>query len=172
MLNRIKTYQQFIYEGVGDIYANKEFHIPYDNFISTTNSKNDKPIIKIKGINVFKNPKDLSNFDSNVRALGTIGGDIYIIEKDFYILHGDLGDELNKKGFISLNRNRIGQIYDELDKFVLLHRVKNTNLFGLSDTNYNYDMNNSKKVDKIIENINNKNKNIKIINEHHEYIKK
>lgn len=77
MLNRIKTYQQFTNEGLADKYAEREFHMPFDDFVPIK-ELDDEPVMKIKDVNIYKNPKSLSIIDKNVRDIGTEDGDIFI----------------------------------------------------------------------------------------------
>ena len=120
-----------IEEGVADKYAEKEFNTPNpDNdfnrkYASTVQADSDKPIgvEKLTKTPIYKNPKSLDNFESNVRAIVDINGDLYVAlnNADFY--HSDLA-----RGIGIGNEN----VYDDLNRFVLMHRYRNTNIFGLS----------------------------------------
>ena len=169
----LKLYKEF--EGVADVYAEKEFHIPYDDFVPVESSNNDKPIMKILKSNIYKNPKDLSKFDTEVRAIGTIEGDLYVADTNDNFMHGTFGDFLSDNGFIKYkpDNNYFNKIYSEQDRFVLLNRVPFTNMFGLSDTSWNWiriNPNNRKICNEIIDNINKKNPNIKVMCCYYEHL--
>lgn len=131
----------YIEEGVGDIYAEKKFGIPnqdtvFDDLYKSSKEKEaNEPVAisygKLKTndtekspIEIYKNPKSLNNFGIDVRAIGDSYGNLYVAVHNGYINHGNIGKAL---GF--------GNEVDESpSKYVLLHRIKYSDSFGLSDT--------------------------------------
>ena len=117
-------------EGVADKYAEREFNIPDQNSVSDVKAMSymqremEKPIAIVNSSNIYKNPKSLANFDKDVRAIIDSDGNLYVMQKDIEVMHGGMGRAI---GFNSY-------VYDKKDEFGLLHRVDNTNSFGLGDT--------------------------------------
>jgi hypothetical protein len=130
------------FEGVADEYAekkygfknpHKDFEYKYQNYIAKI-----PPVAYVKEtdhdrlIAIFKNPKYLTNFEENVRAIGTIDGDLYVAQRDESFYHSMMGQalELVPKG---------NKIYDLTDKFVFLYRLRNDNTFviGVSTEYFN-----------------------------------
>jgi hypothetical protein len=127
-------------EGVADKYAEREFNIPDENSVSDVQASSyiqrelEKPIAiakeyedgsgSAKSSDIYKNPKSLANFDKDVRAIIDSDGNLYVMLKDIEVMHGRMGKAI---GFNSY-------VYDKKNEFGLLHRVGNTNSFGLGDT--------------------------------------
>lgn len=118
-------------EGVADKYAEKKFGIPdtdriaNDKFTKHLQVQNEKPVAYVDDnseLPIFKNPKSLSNFEANVRAVADSEGNIYVSLIDGDFVHRNLARSVD-----------IFDVYHNLDKYVLLHRVENSNIFGLSD---------------------------------------
>jgi hypothetical protein len=173
-----------ILEGVGDKYAEKAFGIKtkfsdfeqiYNQSLNLIKQK-EKPIAQIlsranEKTYIFKNPKSLKDFDNEVRAIGDINGDLYVCLDNINIVHGMMSKALFG----------ISDIYAETDKYIFLHRVKKTKIFGLSDstdcfidsdnlTQEEY-LENMKKVKTIIDKIKHKNPQYKILDIYYEYIR-
>ena len=123
----------FYSEGVGDKYAEKAFGIPNTEDSFRKKLKIDKqlnieqPVAYVKRIGIYKNPKSLTNFDSNVRAITDSQGNLYVAIENGDFVHGEMGFKL---GFIN--------IYDNLDRYTTLNRIENSNSFGLSDSEIEY----------------------------------
>jgi tRNA nucleotidyltransferase/poly(A) polymerase len=125
-------------EGVADVYAEKQFGIPNPNTEFEKNYQDLQKIQKQKNIEkpfgyvdddvpVYKNPKSLENFsDDNVRAIGDKNGNLYVAVLDGNFVHGKMGYEA---GIVSSSMS----VYD-LNYFVGLHRIGDSNDFGLSDS--------------------------------------
>ncbi|MCK9417084.1 hypothetical protein M0Q97_10550 [Candidatus Dojkabacteria bacterium] len=170
-------------EDVGDKYAERAFGIKtkfsdfeqiYNQSLNLIKQK-EKPIAQIlssanEKTYIFKNPKSLKDFDNEVRAIGDINGDLYVCLDNVNIVHGMMSKALFGR-----------DTYDETDKYVFLHRVKKTNIFGLSDsTEFFIDANiraqteylqNAKIVKTIIDNIKRKNPQYKILDIYYEFIR-
>lgn len=134
----IKSFNIFVSnEGVADKYAEKEFNIPDKTGIVrntlTSNLYKDDSYCKFKDqkgqiITIYKNPPNLSNINPNVRAICDIEGNIFIADINGIFNHSYMGYEI----FTDVN------IYNMLDKYVLLVRIGNTNGFALSDSSFIY----------------------------------
>jgi len=125
------------FEGVADKYAakkwffedpDKDFEFKYQN-----QSNVEEPIAyvkddKKKSIAIFKNPKTLKTFEADVRAIGTVDGDLYVAQQDYYFFHWSMSNAL---GLASGNK-----IYGLTNKFVCLYRIKNTNKFAITFDEY------------------------------------
>lgn len=134
-------------EGVGDKYAEKKFGIPDpdDEFEKDYKLHNllmsEKPVAYVKNydnvnnirenVGIYKNPQSLSNFDQSTRAIADVYGNIYVAQKNGNFIHGEMAVALK---FAVTDDS----FYDNLDRFLLLNRVGNTNTFGLSDTTSSY----------------------------------
>jgi hypothetical protein len=121
-----------ITEGVGDKYLEKNFGFKpeFAEFEKKYNEQQilETPISYIKNVPIYKNPKSLNLFDANVRAIADNEGNLYVALHDGDFYHGMMGYTI---GLV----NTYTKIYSSLDNFILLHRVRNTNSFGLSDSN-------------------------------------
>jgi hypothetical protein len=123
-------------EGVADTYGEK-FGIPNTakqmddrataNIINSENEivgyTDETPIIK--------NPKSLTNFSRNVRAIGSSNGDLYVMQGDAFVVHGEMAQA---SGLFKYE----DEIYNNQDKYILMHRVGDSNDFGLSDSYEHY----------------------------------
>lgn len=134
-------------EGVGDKYAEKkffmkdpgkEFNFDYEIYLQKM-----KPVayIKSKGkvekdIAIFKNPKSLNMFESNVRAIGTRDGDLFVAQGDYYFYHQNMGAAL---GF-----GRVSQIYHMTDNLVFLYRDEASNSFHIGEVTNLFNKKNKK----------------------------
>ena len=123
-------------EGVADRYAEKEFNIADPNLKMDVQARGEmergmgEVVGKIKGIAIYKNPKSLMNFGTNVRAIADSEGNLFVAQEDAQFYHGGMGDVLN----FADN----GRIYSIQNKYQLLNRVGGTHAFGLGDTGTNY----------------------------------
>jgi hypothetical protein len=129
-------------ESLADKYAEKQFGIQDPNVQQDLQAKSaiQKDLEKPHGfakdmaytgsglgsshVAIYKNPKSLENFDSDVRAIGTISGNLYVAQKNAMMMHGQMGE------YIHLDNSQA--IYS--GKYLLLYRDGNTNNFILSDT--------------------------------------
>ena len=137
------TGQNNVKEGVGSKYAVK-FGIPDTNAdvkaMADVQTELETPYGYITGkddkgnrfkIPVFKNPKSLTNFDKNARAIGDAEGNLYVAQENGWFNHGTMAFSLR------LARTNM-DIYDNDEDFVLLHRNGESNGFGLSDSTAEY----------------------------------
>lgn len=131
-------------EGVADTYALNKWGIPDENienekgFLRSQELERNKPVGNVISRNgnyipIYKNPKSLVNFEDNVRAIIDSRGDLYIAIQNEYFMHGSIAADL---GWLA---DEYG-VYENLDRYVLLHRIDSTTKFGLSDA---YDGNHS-----------------------------
>jgi 2'-5' RNA ligase len=130
-------------EGVADRYAEKQFNIPDPNTQSDVQAMGDiqketeKPIGYVpsyasdKKTPIYLNPKSLTNFANDVRTIVNDKGDLYVAQEDGRFNHGMMAEALG------LSDSDSG-IYNNMDEYQLLHRVGNTNAFGLGDTAEDY----------------------------------
>lgn len=150
-----------IEEGVGDKYGEK-LGIPDEDKIFNTlyNSSNQKNIelpvgvsygkrsrkdIEKSPIQIYKNPRSLKNFENDVRAIGTVNGDLYVAIFNGEINHRDIGKAIGLNNY---------NVYDEPKVYVLLHRIKNTNSFGLSDMSEEaYESHYKEEIENILRNV-------------------
>jgi len=142
-----------VFEGVGDKFLANKYITPDDNeefekiYKSKKQKEEDKPITYIKDrlgkiTPVFKNPKNLFNFDRNVRAIADKEGNLYVALEDNYFNHGKMANYLNTVGIINCekyyennknNANTNYGIYANQSNYLLLNRKEDTNTFGVSD---------------------------------------
>jgi tRNA nucleotidyltransferase/poly(A) polymerase/2'-5' RNA ligase len=138
--------EKLMLEGVADRYAEKTFNIPDPNTQNDVQAMGDiqksveEPIGYVtpyssndsaKEVPIYLNPKSLTNFADNVRVIVNDKGDLYIAQEDGRFNHGMMAKALGL--FASDNG-----IYNDMDEYQLLHRVDNTNAFGLGDTAEDY----------------------------------
>lgn len=127
---------KFVFEGVGDKYAERVFHIPDETYMTNIDTPDNgiyigrvlspfnKKDIK-ESVRIFKNPKTLENFDRNVRAILVNNGDLYIQETMKFIKHEEIIDFLRQKHI--LNKD------DKLPKeFIPLERDGRSNVLKLA----------------------------------------
>jgi hypothetical protein len=111
-------------QGVGDTFLQKQFHVstnkPNLKAMAGMQKELEKPFANIKGIIIYKNPRNLDNFDFNVRAIGDIDGNLYVAQTDGDFTHHEMGQEINL------------DVWQD-ENIVRLMRVNNTNVFGLTD---------------------------------------
>lgn len=137
-------------EGVADKYAEKAFNIPDPNtadnvkamgdmqknieepFVYVEDKYSDGTIIKVP---VFKNPKSLTNFDIDVRAIADSKGDLYVAQQNGNFNHGKMAF------WLGLAKDDY-DVYKNMDEYQLLHRVNESNSFGLGDTAEDYALEN------------------------------
>lgn len=122
-------------EGVADKYAEKEFNIPNtgkdDYYRATAALPPDPSMGEYIGVvmgdvngrteilsRIFKSPKNLSQFDSNTRAVTDKQGNLYVAEKDGNFYHDDLMDAIAKTG--------------AQNSFMQWYRMRTSNIFALS----------------------------------------
>jgi len=55
-------------------------------------------IAKVRGFEVFKNPKTISRMDANLRAISNPDGDLFVIESND-VIHSDLAKAVSAKGY-------------------------------------------------------------------------
>lgn len=140
--------QKELSEGVADKYAEREFGIPdRDNILDKRHTEilKGKPVVTIKGYRVnlgyidsgvFQNPKNLDSFDSDVRAISDVNGDLYVLHDGISVNHKQIGNALYEKGIISdSNIYFLSHRSDEV-KYITLLRVGKTNEFIISDSMY------------------------------------
>lgn len=131
--DNVKPIPPVVREGVADVYAEKNFGIPQPHaefekkYKEYKQGKEEQPFGYVKGSAVYKNPKSLKNFDNNVRAIADADGNLYVALLDLYFAHGIMGVSIGIA-------NNTQSIYNNYDKYLLLHRYENTNKFGFSDT--------------------------------------
>lgn len=160
--------QKFYQEGVADKYAERQFHIPDPNTemdaIAQQGIQNDSSMGEFVGTvtnksgkyNVYKNPKNLQNFDENVRAFSTTDGDLYVAQTNGDYFHQDMANVINDPN--------IGNVYDD-EKNICWHRVGKTNYFGFSVSYISFGENSKNKefVEKLMQGLKIKNPNFKFI---------
>jgi hypothetical protein len=121
-------------EGIADKYAEKVFNIPNPNVQQDIQAKGEmqkeieKPFAYVNDVAVYKNPKSLKYIGKNIRAIGTISGNLYVSEKDGGFMHGQMGYS------IGLEKDNM-TVYS--GKYLLLYRNGFTDEFTLSDTALN-----------------------------------
>jgi len=136
-------YYQDLREGTGDKYAaqfgvpdaGKEFEDRYQQHLKTQSqsTENGEAVASInleKGntvpdVIVYKNPKSLKNFDTNVRAVSDIDGNVYVAQLDGDFYHNHITHALKAKGI------EIGDAYRR-DQNMTWHRIYNMDMFGFS----------------------------------------
>lgn len=119
-------------QGVADI-AYEKFHMYRNNAdvdtLARMQQQEEKPYgyVGRKHVAVYLNPRNLNNFDVNVRAISDKDGNLYVSQKNGDFVHGEMGRAI---GLIDNSMS----LYEEDIDFLLLHRVGKTNYFGFSDT--------------------------------------
>ena len=92
-----------IYEGAYDAQgvsdkAYEKFHIPTDEpnlkALRALQRMESEPVARVRGVDIYKNPKDLRRFAGAVRALGDIKGNLYVAQMDGKFIHWDMADVL------------------------------------------------------------------------------
>lgn len=151
------------FENILDTYANKKFGI-LPNYLNI-NNLNAKPVAHVTDYSksntlIFKNPKNLNDFDSKVRAIGSINGDLYVAQKNKYFTHNDMAKALR---LIDDNND----IYDLNEQYVVLYRISNTNTFSIGESTNFLNVNPKYKIvsETILQNIKRKNPQFNFINE-------
>lgn len=143
-------------EGVADRYMEKNFtnfYLPKDEFKDFEGEfktiKQDEPKVKSeekskivgfcprfnkpgKPTRVYLNPKDLSNFDPNTRAISDINGNIFVAQLNGDFNHTSMGKSVNTLGVIKLGNP------DDMTTHAHWHRINDTMSFGCSDTFWKY----------------------------------
>jgi 2'-5' RNA ligase len=126
-------------EGVADRYAEKTFNIPNPNTQNNVQVMGDiqknveEPAGYVisyasdKKTPIYLNPKSLTNFANDVRAIVNEKGDLYVAQENGRFNHGMMAMGL---GLFDDDNG----IYGDMDEYQLLHRVGNNNAFGLGDT--------------------------------------
>jgi tRNA nucleotidyltransferase/poly(A) polymerase/ribosomal protein S18 acetylase RimI-like enzyme len=130
-------------EGVADKYAEKAFGIPdtdriaddkYNDTLRLSKAKTEEEpvgyVYHDEAYPIYMNPKSLDNFESNVRAISDTKGNLYVSLVDGNFVHDEMENALSLVDS--------GRIYDHQYMFTLLHRVGNSNAFGISDTSEIY----------------------------------
>lgn len=132
---------KFIYEGVADRYASKEFGIrdKIEDFgfkYHIFNLKKDGNIITyINDIPLVKNPKSLKDFPPDCRGVLTKDGVLYVIADSFNVIHVDILSKMKQKGIISEQPVSWEDLTKRVpDEFICVQRVWNKDVFALSDS--------------------------------------
>lgn len=99
IFNQILKEGSYDSSGVGDM--------EFDRILGYTSSSDDdmkakaglqqqqeKPADKLGDTLIYRNPKDLSNFDKYVRAIATIKGELFVAQKDGNFNHFDMVQKL------------------------------------------------------------------------------
>ena len=130
-------------EGVADRYAEKEFNIQDPNTkmdaIARSGIEDDETGTYIGtteadgGVKVFMNPKSLKNFGNNTRAISDYDGNLFIAQNDGDFVHGEIARTVKKSGKFNMQ-----DPYYHFRDLVLWHRIKSTNVFGMSDSYYGW----------------------------------
>jgi tRNA nucleotidyltransferase (CCA-adding enzyme) len=130
-------------EGVADTYAEKQFNIPNVpakmNVQAMAGMQKDVaspvgyviPFASQQRVPIFLNPKSLTNFDNDVRAIVSDKGDLYVAQESGRFNHGAMSVAI---GLFDDDND----LYENEDKYQGLHRIGNTNGFGLSDSSLDY----------------------------------
>ena len=88
------------------------------------------------GVGVYKNPKSIKRMESYIRGISDSDGNFYVVdsgeESRTMFIHTDIAKWLRSKGHISYP----GSVYDpeNMEKFVMWQRDRNTNNFFLSES--------------------------------------
>jgi hypothetical protein len=127
-------------EGVADVAAEKRFNIANpqtamekkaDSYYK--NYKNGELVGQILGhitTNVYANPLSLEDFDENVRAIGDGDGNLFVAQFNESFMHEHISSAIARGGKYVVPAGT--KIYLMTHKYILLHRINNTNKFGLS----------------------------------------
>jgi tRNA nucleotidyltransferase/poly(A) polymerase/GNAT superfamily N-acetyltransferase len=132
-------------EGIADTYAEKQFNIP--NVPAKMNvqamagmqKEAESPVgyvetpysSKEKKVAIYLNPKSLTNFDYEVRAIVNDKGDLYVAQTGGRFNHGMMAKALG----LFDNDN---DLYVHGDEYQGLQRIGKTNSFGVSDSGMEY----------------------------------
>ena len=124
-------------EGVADKYAEKSFNIPDPNTALHAKALkgleiNGTMVGTIRYTNnpttIYMNPKELTDFERDVKALSNKEGDLFIAQLDENIYHADIVDAVNTA---NIYPKYLNNAYDETNN-ITWHRISNTNNFGFS----------------------------------------
>ena len=96
---------------------------------------------RLKEIPIFKNPKNLNDYDDEVRAIADEDGNLYVAFQDRLFNHGMMGNALMDAGEIKTKKyndlarthSSASGVYADQKHFLLLQRLYNTNTFIASD---------------------------------------
>jgi hypothetical protein len=84
-------------QGVGD-KAYEKFFIPTDTenikVLRDLQKQEEKPVGRVKDVDIYLNPKSVAKFGTNVRAIGDIQGNLYVPQRDGNFIHWDIADAL------------------------------------------------------------------------------
>lgn len=129
----------YVSEGVGDTYAEKEFNMPHPNtdFETRYNKEKNRENQEEKlgdgdMISLIKNPKSLKNIGYGVRGVIDNKGNLYL-EETSKVIHQEILDFLEEKGLIS---GAMKAWDEELPKFfITVQRYEKNNIIGLGESN-------------------------------------
>ena len=88
--------------------------------------------IRDYGVEVYMNPKSLSDMQPDLRAIVDDNGNLYVADDNKFIIHGRLSQWLKSQGYDFPNTE--DGIYDLYNHFVLLQRKDDTIDFYLSES--------------------------------------
>lgn len=154
LLNLVNQNNNEVKEGVADTYAEKQFNIP--NIPAKNNVQAmagmqkgiESPVGYVipyasqKRVPIYLNPKSLTNFDNDVRAIVNYKGDLYVAQESGRFNHGEMAKALGLFGDDE-------ELYNHSDEYQGLHRIGNTNGFGLSDSGSDYVRQNDENLENI-----------------------
>lgn len=127
-----------------------------ENPIDVRHDKNSSDVIS----RVFMNPRNLENFDDDVKAISDINGNVFICDRKKMFYHDAIKKIVNK--YKNEHNNSVANIISNNPNFIEWYRIANTNKFGLAGSYYNYRFKN----EKLYQDNLNKNKNLEFIFKH------
>ena len=120
-------------------------------------------------INIYLNPKNLKNFERNVKAISTKNGDLFVEQIDGQNYHQDMIVAINSDGVYNKG---LYNAYDE-EYNVTWHRINDTNNFGFSVSYRDFSENprNKPVMDIFLQTVKQKNPNFNFIPRYWQYIR-
>jgi hypothetical protein len=173
-------------EGVADKYAEKRFNIPDPNVamnqratagIKDLPKDDEKPEDLSKGkfvgefpvfdsgkyqqVPVYQNPRQLNDFDADVKAVSNKEGDLFVAQLDLAFYHDDI---INSVKAGNIYPNPVYNAYDESEN-ITWHRIDKGNEFGwsISYKRFGYKPENRKFVAEMMQAVMKKNPQYKFI---------
>jgi len=127
-----------------DAYLERKFGIKREEHEIPVFKKDIVAIVKddmLKEIPIFKNPKNLNDYDKDVRAIADENGNLYVAFQNRLFNHGAMGnalmdaEEIKTKKYNELARtsSSASGVYDDQKHFLLLERMGSSNTFIGSD---------------------------------------
>jgi tRNA nucleotidyltransferase/poly(A) polymerase len=172
-------------EGVGDKYAEKKFGIPdagrefedkyqrhrlvidgEEPFGYVTGFIDWRGNTSSESVPIYKNPKSLIKFDYDVRAISDNQGNLYVALVNEGFNHGEMAAHIGLVGDDDT-------IYDRIGEYLLLHRVKDKDVFGFADSSeeeYNQSNEDRKRVTDLLNLVKRRNPQFKFIPKYYEEI--